>query len=597
MIRFLHLGLHAATACALLACGAASPPPPPKSASSGVPGDRLTHLVEQYWGDYQSLNPPRLPHGPQMRYEPAAGWDISEQFLADSLALERRYLEAVLALPRPSLAGEPQLTYDLFRRQRESAIESFTYPRELLPVNPFRSMPLQFAETGAGVDPYAILSAKDYDNWQARADDYARWTLEAIANMREGMRRGYTLPRILAAETLPVLAALGADTPANVFYQALHSIPGTLADSERKRLSDGITAGVRDKILPAYRMLHDFLRDEYLPHARQSIGLSALPLGQSWYAFLIKQETDSRSTPAEIHGQGLAEAERLRARLQTMLAGAGFAGNAQAFFEAMLRDPRLTSKTPDEVLNYYDQLKVEVAAAMPTLFAHPPQADFAIRRLDAFREATAPALSYQAPNRNAAAVLYVNFAGAGAQPMMPQAALFLREALPGHHYQLAIQEERSDLPSFRRFGGEPAFVEGWGLYAESLGEELGLYHDTEAKFAALASQLQCAAGLVIDTGLHSLGWTREQALDYLRAQVPMDEAAARNAVDRSLALPGEALACGAGLHRIQSLRARTEQVLGTRFDVRAFHSELLDDGAMPLDMLEAKVNVWLSGLR
>jgi uncharacterized protein (DUF885 family) len=596
MIRFFHPGLATAAALMLTACGGASAPPPSRPANSAAPGDQLTHLVEEYWADYGKLNPQELPRGPDTRDELGARWDISEQFLADSLALERRYLDAVLAVPRQGLGAESRLTYDIFKRERELAVESFTYPFELLPVNPFRSMPLRFAQTGTGVDRFAILSAKDYDDWQGRSDGYVRWTREAIANMREGMRRGYTLPRVLVGEMLPTLAALGADTPENVFYQALRSIPDTAADSERRRLSDGITAGIKEKILPSYRTLHDFLRDEYLPRSRDSTGLSVLPLGESWYAFLIKRETDSRATPAEIHALGLAETERLHGRLQTLLAEAGFAGNAQAFFEAMRRDPHATYKTADELLNFYDQLKVEVAAAIPTLFAAAPQADFAIRRIDAFREATAPALSYQAPNRNAAAVLYVNPAGIAEGLAAPSTALFLREALPGHHYQLATQEERSDLPRFRRFGGNPAFVEGWGLYAESLGEEFGLYRDTESKFAALAVQLQCAAGLVIDTGLNALGWSRERALDYLRSQVPIDEAAAVNTVDRSIALPGEALACGMGLRKIRSLRARAEQTLGARFDVRAFHSQLIDDGAMPLDILGSKVDLWLTGL-
>ncbi|HEY3850870.1 MAG TPA: DUF885 family protein [Steroidobacteraceae bacterium] len=595
MTRFLLGGL--AAALYLTACGSAPPPPPPQPAASArAPPDQLKLLVDQYWDEDRRLNPRPMPQGAAVRFDSGGGLDISAQFLADSLALERRYLDAVGALPRERLPADAQLTYDLFKRERELAVESFTYPAELLPVNPFRSVPLEFAQTGTGTGPYAILSVKDLENWQLRVEDYVRWTDEAIANLREGLRRGYAEPRVLIEEMLPVLGALAEDTPSSVFYDPLRSLPGTLAEPERKRLSEGISLGVKSKILPAYGRLRDFLRDEYLPRARQSVGLSALPLGESWYAFLVRRETASRVKPAELHAIGVAETERLRGRMQAVLAEAGFAGTGQAFYEAMHREPRTAFKTAEELQNFYDQLKVEAASAIPALFEGLPQGDFAIRRLEPFREAISPALAYQrAANRNSAAILYVNTAGLEAQPIVPTIPMFLRKAIPGYHFQISIQEERADLPRFRREGGDPGFVEGWGIYAESLGEQLGLYRDTESKFAALADQLECAAGMVIDTGIHALGWSREQALGYLRAQLPIDEAGLRNAVDRAIALPGEDLACAVGGRMFQGLRERAEQRLGARFDVRAFHLELLNDGAMPLDILESKVNRWTDG--
>jgi uncharacterized protein (DUF885 family) len=249
------------------------------------------------------------------------------------------------------------------------------------------------------------------------------------------------------------------------------------------------------------------------------------------------------------------------------------------------------------LLGFYNELKVQTTAALPTGFAQVPRADFAIRLTGDYREAWAPSLSYQraTPNGTTAAVLYVNAGGIEAQPLTAPAVGFLREALPGHHYQLAIQQERAELPRFRRYGGDPAFVEGWGLYAASLGEELGLYRDAESKFTALMAELECAAGLVIDTGLHSQGWTRPQAIEYLQSRSPIDETTVRGIVDRAIALPGEALACGIGVRKIQGLRARAAQTLGPAFDIRAFHFQILDDGAMPLDILESKVNRWLGG--
>jgi uncharacterized protein (DUF885 family) len=597
MMRFFHSAPLGLVMLVLAACGAAPAPPPSRAVKPAAPGDQLSILVEHYWDEYRLLNPQRLPQGAVTRFDGAGGYEISAQFLADSLALERRYLAAALAMSRPSLDAESRVTYDIFTRQRELAVASFTYPSELLPVNPARSMPLLFAQSGAGLGQYAVLSAKDFDNWQARADAYVQWTKEAIANMREGLRRGYTLPRVLVEEMLPILAALGADTPANVFYQPLAAIPATAADAERSRLAKGIGAGVSGKILPSYRALHDFLRNEYLPRARTSVGLSALPLGQSWYAFLVKRETGTAVAPAEILALGKAEVESLHGRLQGLLAGTALAGDARGFYAALRRDPHWSYQTPAELLSFYNELKVQTAAALPTAFTQVPRADFAIRLVENYREAWAPPLSYQraTPNGTTSAVLYVNAGGIEAQPITAPAAGFFREALPGHHYQLAIQQERADLPRFRRYGGDPAFVEGWGLYAASLGEELGLFRDTESKFAALMAELHCAAGLVIDTGLHSQGWTRPQAIEYLQSRSPIDATTVREIVDRAIALPGEALACGMGARKIQGLRARAAQTLGRAFDIRAFHLQILDGGSMPLDILESKVNLWLDG--
>jgi uncharacterized protein (DUF885 family) len=593
MTRFLLGGL--AAALCLTACGSGPPPPPPQAAAGPrAPADQLIILVDQYYDDYRVLNPRPMPQGAAVRFDPGAGLDISPQFLADSLALERRTLDAVAALPRERLPEAAQLTYDMFKRDRELAVESFTYPAELLPVNPFRSVPLEFARAGTGTGAFAILSAKDFDNWQLRVDDFVRWTGEAIANMRDGLRRGYVEPRVLVTEMLPMLAALAEDSPSNVFYQPLRSLPGTLEEPLRTRITEGVRSGVKNKILPAYATLRGFLRDEYLPRARQSAGLSALPLGESWYAYLIRRETASGAKPAELHAIGLAEADRLRGRLQSLLAEAGFSGDAQAFYEAMHREPRTASKSAEELEHFYDQLKVEAGSAIPSLFQSLPQGDFALRVLEPFREATSGALTYQrAANRNSPAILFINTAGIGGAGVVPSIPEFLRETIPGYHLQISIQEERTDLPGFRRHGGDPGFVEGWGMYAESLGDQLGLYRDTEAKFAALADQMQCTAGMVVDTGIHALGWSRDQALAYLHAQLPIDDAGARNAVDRIIALPAEALACALGARILHGLRERAEQVSGAAFDLRDFHSELLGEGAMPLDILEARVNRWL----
>jgi uncharacterized protein (DUF885 family) len=597
MIRFSHLALFGLSTLTLMACSAPPPPPPSRAADPGSQVEHLRHVVERYWDENAGLMPWYSWGGADLQFGAIPGGDIAPQSLADSLALERRYLEEELAVPRSTLDAESQLTYDLFRRERLLAIEGFTYPFELLPVNPYAGMPQEFAVMASAAERLALSSAKDLDNWRARTESFAQWTSQAIVNMRDGIRRGYTLPRPLVERTLPQLAALGEDTPTNVFYQSMRPDAGTVGTAERTRLT-AMTAVIHNKITPSYRALHDFLQHEYLPRSRTSVALSALPLGDAWYAYLVKRTTGGQQTVAQLHTLGVTEIERLHQRVQALLAEASFAGNAQSFVEHMQRDPRFSYNTAAELSSAYQDLKGQVAAAAPALFSSFPRTDFGIRSAEAYREPVMAPLSYRprSPNGIIAAVLYVNTARLDARPAIDVASQFLREAVPGHHYQLEIQHERADLPRFRRFSAAPAFVEGWGLYAATLGEELGLYHDAEAKFGSLLAQTECAAGLVIDTGLHAQGWTRQQALDYLHAQVPIDDAAADNTIDRVIALPAEALACTVGFLKIQELRTLARQTLGGRFELRAFHAEVVRDGAMPLDMLEAKLKVWMDGV-
>lgn len=511
----------------LAACGRAPAPPAAPAATAAAAHEDLNRIVDRYWDE----------HAP-------AGVAISPQSLADSLARERRFLAEVLAIPRARLDPDAGLTYDIFKRQRETAIEGFTYPSELTPVNPFDSMPVEFAREARSFGRQPLKSAKDYGVWQLRIDEYAAWTQQAIVNMREGMRRGYTSPRVLMERMLPLLQGLGEDTSANVFYTALTTLPESVHEPDRTRLSGGLEGAVKGKLLPAYRELHDFIQREYLPRARVSVGLSALPLGPSWYAARVKRATGSSLRPDEVHRIGLAEVERIHGRLLALPAPTAPPGAAAG------------------LSNEYQEWKAQTLAAMPKLFTAMPPEDFDV-----------------------------------GTPATGDVVGFLAEAIPGRRYQAALQQQRIDLPKFRRFGSDLAFVEGWALYATSLGEELGLYRDDEAKRGALLGQMKCAAALVVDTGLHAEGWTRAQAAAYVAAQLAADDAGANLLTDRWMALPGDALACKMGELKIQSLLAQARQLLGPRFDIREFHSQLLKDGAMPLDILEPKMKLWMEAQR
>lgn len=538
---------------ALAGCGAPPAPAPPPQAAGTPPIEQLSRIVERYWDE----------HVPTENA-------ISPQILADSLNIERRYLAEVLSVSRDALDAPARLTYDIFRRRREIGIESFTFPSELLPINPFGGTTQELAAQAAQLVQHPGATASQYENWLERIDEYVLWTQQATVNMRDGMRRGYTSPRAVIERILPVLERLGVDDSANVFYAPLRALPEGIKDPERTRLTREITSAT-SRLLAAIRALHDFLQKEYLPRARAGIALTALPLGREWYAFLVKRATGTALTPEEINRIGSAEVERLGLR--------------------PTRDP---APLPAGLVNAYKDLEVQVQAALPAAFAETPPADLDIRGTEWPPQPAAP-LYYQrgGPAGAPPAILYVNTLKAAKAFSI---ANFLQRGLPGEHFQIALQQQRTDLPRFRRFGSEPAFTRGWGLYAASLGDTLGLYTDESAKLDAAAVQMRCAVALVVDTSLHAKGWTRSQAFDYLRVHLGIDDLDAQSLIDSYATSPADALAC-MGEMSFRTLRARAQQRFGSRFDLREFHSEILRGGAMPLDILEARMKSWMDALK
>lgn len=544
----------------LLACAARSSPSAAPAAAA--PPDALAGLVEAYWDESSAR-----------RAEPLE--PIELQALADARALEARYLAAARALSRPT-APEAALTYDVFVREREIALAGFTFPAELMPVNPFRSSPMQLA-TSASV---AGLAGAPVELWQARAQAFPRWVDAAVANLREGLRRGYVLPRVLVEESLPPLALLSADSADNPFEAGLGARPALIA-------------AVRERILPAYARLHAFLRDEYLSQARAGIALRELPLGEAWYAHLVRLNGGEGMSIAERAALGRSEVERLSARIQAVLAETAYAGNLAGFLDSRRRAPDATSPAEDP-LEWLEARSAQVTTAAAALFPVPPRAPAVYRPVPAFARPLAPLLAYQPSIAGGPALLWVN-AEAAALPLDLELARVLREAVPGHHLERGLAAERASLPRFRRFGGDRAYIAGWGLYAASEAEELGLTRDLAERLGPLLEELECAVGLSVDTGLQTQGWTRTQAISFVRRLLPVDEPSARRTVDRAIALPGEALACAVGLHTLRALRLEAQQRLGARFDARAFHEALLDEGALPLDLLKLRMRRWMQG--
>lgn len=591
----------------LLLCACERAPPAatdrsgPGAAQSTQPTNEtaraLRAITEEYYDAWLVLNPLAATAQGDHRFDDRFGDYVSLAWMADSLAIEQQALEELAVIDPSQLDGEDLLTYEAFDFDRRINIEGFRYPSELLPVHQLAAIPVEFALLGSGRGVHPFRNARDYDNFLGRMDGFVTWVDQAIANMRSGVERGVVQPRVVVERTLPQLEAIAVDDAArSVFWQPLLAFPAGLTVAERQRLVVAYRAKIDSQVLPAYRRLHEYLATEYLPQARKSVGLAELPNGASWYAYLARRYTTTTLTPDAIHELGQREVARIRGEMERAMRALGATGDPAGFLAALRTDPRFHPADADALLAGYRALRGRVGAALPHLFARSPKADFEIRAVEGFRAASAASASYVPAGEDGRrpGVFYVNTHDLPSRPTYLMEALFLHEAVPGHHFQIATAQEALGLPRVRRFAWDAAYGEGWALYAESLGADLGLYTDPYMAFGALTTGIWRAARLVVDTGLHSRNWTRARAVAYLRANTALGDADIAAEVDRYIARPGQALAYKIGELEIRELRRRAQQRLGPRFDLRAFHAQVLESGSLPLPVLEAKVDRWIA---
>jgi uncharacterized protein (DUF885 family) len=381
-----------------------------------------------------------------------------------------------------------------------------------------------------------------------------------------------------------------------LFYKPLENFPESISAADRKRLTDAYTKSIVDVAVPAYKRLYEYMKNEYLPNARSTVGMGALPQGESWYAYQARRSTTTDLTPEQIHAIGLKEMARIHVEMERVKTQLGFKGTLKDFLTQLRSDPQFVYKTPADLIGGYQSLEARVTEALPKLFELQPKMKFEVRAVEAFREKSEATGSYQpgTPDGSRPGVFYANTFDLPSRPRYMMETIFLHEALPGHHMQIALQYELQSLPRFRRYGGDTAYIEGWGLYSESLGKELGMYQDPYQYFGSLTAEAWRAARLVVDTGMHAKGWTREQAIDYMRENTAIGETDIVAEVERYIAIPGQALAYKIGQLKIRELRTRAEQKLGPKFNVREFHTQILKDGSMPLAVLDAKIDRWIA---
>ena len=561
---------------------------------------KLHTIFDEYFEEYLQQNPILATSIGDPRYNDRFVVGISPAAIAAEEKLHREYLARLQTVDRAALPVADQLSFDIFKTGREREIEGFKFPDELIPLNQFYSTPNSFAQLGSGNGMQPFKTVQDYDNFLKRLDGFVAWTDQAIVNMKQGVQRGYTLPKVLAERTVPQLEAhIVAKPEESLYWGPITKMPADFSAADRERLTGAYRAAIETRVVPTYRKLRDYMRDEYLPKTRLSDGMEGLPNGKAWYAYNVKRVTTTDYTPEQIHQIGLDEVKRIHGEMEAVMKQVGFKGTRNEFFKHLNTDPQFFFDHREDLIAGYDAIRKRVNPQLPQLFEILPKADYEVRAVEPFREKSAAGGQYQAANEDGTrpGIFYANAYDLRARPKWAMEALSLHEANPGHHFQISIQREQRDLPKFRRFGGYTAFSEGWALYAESLGQALGMYTDPYQYFGALEAELWRAIRLVVDTGLHSKGWTREQVLEYMDANSSAAEARRVSETERYMAIPGQALAYKIGQLKLSELRARAEQELGPKFDVRKFHTAVLMDGALPLDVLEAKVDRWIASQR
>ena len=557
---------------------------------------QLAQLFADYWEANLAHNPVTATFIGDPRYNDRLPNTLTAAWRAQDLAFEREWLARVNAVSTQGLSEQSLLSLDIFKREREQGIEGYEHPGHLIPINQFYNLAGLMAQLGSGTSAQPFRTTKNYDDWLLRAGKLPGVLDQAILNMREGMRQGVVQPRVLMEKVLPQLDALISDDPTQtLFYRPIANFPDAVEAADRERLTTAYTALIRDELMPAYRRLRGFIAEIYLPASRDTVGLDGVPGGEAWYAYLAKLRTTTDKRPAEIHQIGLDEVARIHAEMRRVIKELGFKGDLQAYFKFLDTDPQFEFESEEALLAAYNGLRDKVEAGADKLFALKPKADFEIRPVEPFRAKSAAGGSYQRPSQDGSrpGVFYVNTYDLPSRKIWDMEDLFLHEAIPGHHFHLALQQELTDLPAFRRFGGTTAYTEGWALYAESLGKDLGVYTDPYSYFGYLQNELWRAIRLVVDTGLHSKGWSRKKTIDYMLANSAISETQAVAEAERYMAIPGQALAYKMGELKIKALRAQAEAALGERFDIRAFHTEILRDGSVPLDVLETKVQRWI----
>lgn len=574
----------------LAACAAA-----PQTTDENPTVTDLHELFEAEWQRSLRENPTYASAQGDRRYNDQ--WpDLGTEARERRQASDRAVLERLAEIDRSALPPEEQLNYDLFKTRYERRVAGHRFDDHYIALN--QRGGIQTTDEMTSRLPFERV--EDYEDWITRLESFGEYMDQTIALLYEGLETGWTLPRVIAERIPDQIAAQLVDHPdESGFYDPFRQMPDRIPAAEQERLRDEAVAAIRHSVLPAYERFHGFFTEEYIPGARETIGARHFPNGEAYYAWRVRDYTTTELTPEEVHQIGLDEVERIRGEMEAIIDRVGFPGSFDEFLTFLRTDERFYYEDPDELLEAYRAMAKRIDPLLPQLFGRIPRMPYGVKPIP---ESIAPDTTtayYMRPSGDGTRPgwYYVNLHQPETRPTYEIPALSIHEAVPGHHLQIALAQELEDIPKFRRFGGPTAFVEGWGLYSESLGEEMGLYDDPYDKFGQLTYEMWRAVRLVVDTGIHHMGWSRQEAIDYFMDNAAKSENDIINEIDRYIAWPGQALAYKIGELRIQELRNRAEEALGDDFDIRDFHDTVLMNGAIPLDVLERVVDDWIADNR
>ncbi len=551
----------------------------------------LNHLYEDYWEFILHESPTYATYLGDHRYDNRLD-DVSADAYHKRIDRLREYLGQLRSLRRPTGQAD-RLNYDLFQRELALQIEGAKYEPYLTPIS---------QQTGPHIDLPQLITfhpyktRQDFDNYISRLRQFPRVFDQTIANLKTGIEKKIVQPRVVVEKIIPQLETQVVAAPdKSELHKPIDEIPSSIGADDAHRVAKELDEEITSSVVPAYTKLLKFVKEEYLPKSRTNPGIWSLPKGKAMYDYAIRYHTTTNLTPARIHRIGKRELVRINREIRAILRKAQFKGTLQQYNETLRNDKSNFYATGQDLLDGFKRILKQMDAKLSLLFGRLPESEYGFREIEEFRADAAPAAYYYLPpeDRSRPGYFYVNTYKPETRPKYTMEALAYHEAVPGHHLQLALQQELRDLPKFRRNGGYTAFIEGWALYAERLGKEIGFYKDMLSDFGRLTQEAWRAARLVVDTGIHSMKWTREQAIRFLKENTATTEQDIVSEVDRYIAWPGQALAYKIGEMKIRELRAKVEKKQKRKFEIRRFHDELLNDGALPLDLLAKKMTSWL----
>ncbi|UQD55873.1 DUF885 family protein [Flavobacterium sp. K5-23] len=556
----------------------------------------FTTLTKNYFDDKNVLNPLAATQNGQNEYNDQLPFEMTDSYRKTQEDFFDKYGKAIANIDKTQLSEEEKNSYEIIKWEVEVGKNLLKLPTNLMPINQFEGIHLTMGQFAGGTSAQPFKTEKDYTNFLKRMDSYTIWIDSAMVYMKKGIDKKLVLPKALTVKLIPQFDDMATpNIEDNLFYSAIKLMPANFSDKVKKDLTTKYTATINEKLIPSYKKMATFLKEEYLPASRSTSGIGDLTIGKDLYKAYAKQWTTTEMTPEEIHELGLKEAARLNAEMEKVKNEVGFKGTLIAFFDEVRNKKELKPFTkPEQVIANFQSIYTRIKPNVDKLFSLQPKTKFEIRRTEAFREKTASAEYMQGTaDGSRPGIFYVPIPNVKNYNIYGDEDLFLHEAIPGHHFQISLQQESSSLPDFRKFNWFGAYGEGWALYTESLGKELGLYQDPYQYFGMLGNEMHRAIRLVVDTGLHSKGWTREQAIKYSLENEAESEASIIPEIERYMAIPGQALSYKIGQLKIIELRKRAQEKMGTKFDIKKYHEKVLESGVMPLALLEKKINNWI----